>query len=130
MSAMYDRSDQVRVRNGTDKTIRGRWAGIDYVWKPGVHLDVPLIVARHVFAFGLGEKERLHAFHNLGWARTTDELEKAEELYQQIQFSDCPELVERESIGNVRPLVNANGDSGGRSNPPPDEPSEAEGDTL
>lgn len=126
---MYDRSDYVRVTNGTDGTIKGRWDGTDYVWKPGAHLDVPLIVARKVFGFGGTEPERINAFHNLGWARTTNDLELAEERMQLITFADCPQLVEVESIGNVRPLVNAGGESGGRRESPPDEP-EDEGDTL
>jgi hypothetical protein len=128
---MYDRSDHVRVTNGTDKPIKGRWDGKDYMWKPGAHLDVPLIVAKHVFGFGGSDVEKMNAFHNLGWARTTNDLETAEERMQLIQFADCPELVEVSSIGNVRPLVNAGGESGGRhSLPPPDEPSADEGDTL
>lgn len=128
---MYDRSDHVRVTNGTDKLIKGRWDGKDYMWKPGAHLDVPLIVAKHVFGFGGNETEKMNAFHNLGWARTTNDLETAEERMQLIAFADCPELIEVGSIGNVRPLVNAGGDSGGRhSLPLPDEPSSDEGDTL
>jgi hypothetical protein len=128
---MHDRSDLVRVRNGTDKAIKGRYDGRDYVWKPGAHLDVPLIVARHVFGFGADDKAMINVFHNLGWARTTDDLEVAQERMKLITFSEPPELVEKET-GNVRPLVNAGGDSGRGKPilPPPDEPSGDEGEVL
>ena len=128
---MYDRSDQVRVRNGTDRLIKGRFAGVDYVWKPGQHLDIPLVVAHHVFGFGGDDKSKDNALVRLGWMRTTDETESAYDRLSKVSFSDCPELIERDSISTgVRPLDEAGGDDRRTLTRPPVDSSEAEGETL
>lgn len=97
-----------------DGRVIGRYDGADYVFKAGEPLDVPEIVAQHVFGFGLTDKSA--ALARLGWATKTEEIEQAMERLFQVQFDDPPEMIEvprkqraPKKAGDARPLVNAGG---------------------
>lgn len=103
------------VRVTVDKCpVSGRYDGQDYVFKPGVPLDVPEIVAQHVFGWGL--KDKSQALARLGWARNSDEMDSAMEKLSTVKFDEPPEMIEAprkprapKTTGDARPLVNAGG---------------------
>jgi hypothetical protein len=103
----------VRVTMPPKIIVTGRYDGVDYVFKPDTPLDVPEIVAQHVFGFGL--KDKSQALARLGWARTSDEIVMALEKLGTVQFDEPPEMVEvprkarTKKTGDARPLVNAGG---------------------
>jgi hypothetical protein len=94
MSAMLEEiANYVRVMNGTDEAITGRYAGKDYTFKPGVPLDVPEVVAHHVFGFGADDK--MPAMLRTGL--------KNLEALKKIRFTDPPELIEAPPKQRGRP---------------------------
>lgn len=131
MSAMMeDRTSLIRVINHNPKPIHGRYAGRDYVFKTDVPLDVPEIVARHVFDFGKDDKSQ--ALNRLGWATTSDAIEKGMEMMANITFTDPPELIEKPAdmprrtrkagTAVATPPVAGSGTEGGALKAPPDGP--------
>jgi hypothetical protein len=130
---MEDREGYIRVINNTDlkKPIVGRYAGRDYVFNKGVPVDVPEIVARHVFDFGKDDKSQ--ALARLGWAQSSEEIEAGMERLGQISFEDPPEMIEApkpargkkngaKETGTAGPPVNASGTEGGDLKLPPSGP--------
>lgn len=131
---MEDRTGYVRVTNNTDlsKPIVGRYAGQDYVFKKGVPVDIPEMVARHVFDFGKDDKTQ--ALNRLGWIQGGDDgMERALERLTQVKFDDPPEMIEAppkprgrkpkaEETGTAGPPVIAGGTEGGVFNAPPNGP--------
>lgn len=89
---MQDRTGYIRVINGNDFAVQGRFSGKDYAFKPDIPLDIPLEVAAHIFDFG--KKDKSIALARLGWARTSDELAAGMKKLDKIVFDDPPELVE------------------------------------
>ena len=80
----------VRVTNGLDEKIIARHDGIDMVWKPGDSHDISVLAARHIFGFGLDDKRR--AFMQLGWVKTTDDVEAAMEKMGHISFEEVEQV--------------------------------------
>jgi hypothetical protein len=135
---MEDQGNLIRVINYTDepKGIMGRFDGKDYHFKRGVPLDVPEIVARHVFDFGKEDKST--ALARLGWMQTSEDYDAAMEKMNKIKFDDPPEMIEAppkkkgkkaateddadEETGTAGPPVNAGGTKGGGFNPSPNGP--------
>lgn len=124
----------IRVTNGTDKVIKGRYDGQDYLFQPGKPLDVPEIVATHVFAFDRDDK--MSALARLGWLSTSDQIEAAEQKLQLISMetvemrghvideelpADTASMVP-DQIGAVSPNTNAGGFAGGVLKTPPNGP--------
>ena len=136
MSAMMeDRVGYIRVTNGNASLV-GRYNGRDYHFKKDVPIDVPEIVAKHVFGFGMDDKSV--ALNRLGWARTSDELPIGMEKLGNVSFDDPPEMVEapkpvkgkkpkggpktEDDTGTAGPPVTAGGTEGGDYKSPPDGP--------
>lgn len=97
-----------------ESTVRGRYDGIDYLFKAKTPLDVPEEVAKHVFGFGL--KDKSQALARLGWAKTSEDFEAGLRKLARVQFDEPPEMVEaprkpraKKGTGDARPLVNAGG---------------------
>jgi len=82
-----DLSEYVRVTNRTGSTIKGRYDGVDYLFKPGDETDVHHLAAAHIFGFGLDDKT--NAFLRLGWL-TSGSYEEGIERLKDIQFGDVP----------------------------------------
>jgi len=132
MSAMMeDRMTLIRVINRNPKPIHGRYAGRDYVFKPEVPLDVPEIVARHIFDFGKDDKTQ--ALNRLGWVKTSDEMQVGMEMMNNITFTDPPEMIEKpadlpragrpkKGTAVATPPVAGSGTEGGALKAPPDGP--------
>lgn len=87
-SGMIDLSDYIRVTNNTDKDIKGRFDGKEYLFKKGLPTDVHVNAAEHIFDFGRNDKTR--AFHRLGWLDGNKTYEDAEALLLQVTFEDVP----------------------------------------
>jgi hypothetical protein len=84
----------VRVTNGLNFLIKGRFDGKDYVWKPGVHLDIPIAAAEHIFGFGKKESEKMRSLNNLGFLSKFGTYEDAMEQMKSVKFAEPPALVE------------------------------------
>jgi hypothetical protein len=128
---MDDRIGYIRVTNNNDKVVVGRYNGKDYRFEPGKPLDVPEIVAEHVFAFG--REDKAQAFLRLGWAQSSDQIETAHEKLALVAFDDPPEMVEapkparkprlvHKETGPAGPPVDASGSEGGSFKLPPNGP--------
>lgn len=88
---MIERPNHVRVVNGTDQKIVGRYDGVDYEFRPKEKVDVPQVVARHIFGFGDPDKTR--ALTRLGWMFSSDQHDAAMSKLKKISFSEAPALV-------------------------------------
>lgn len=102
-----ERIGYIRVINGNEFPVLGRYNGKDYKFLPDVPLDVPELVAMHIF--DLGRDDKSTALARLGWARTSDELEAGMKKLNKISFEEPPEMVEV-----VRPKKGK-----GKASPPP-----------
>lgn len=128
----------LRVTNGLTTVVRGRYAGEDYVWKPGASLDIGIEAAKHIFGFG--ETDKTWALNGLGWMRSSDMYEAAMEKLANISFDEIQQVfqlpkkrtrklgfsatsAESSSLSNDRSLVNAEGPEGEDAQPSPDDPS-------
>jgi hypothetical protein len=130
---MHDGATYIRVTNYTDlkKPIVGRYAGVDYVFKQGVPVDVPEIAVVHIFDFGKDDKSQ--ALNRLGWIQNALDMEAALETLGKIKFEEPPEMIEAppkpkgrkakgEETGTAGPPVNASGTEGGDFKSPPNGP--------
>jgi len=87
---MIDLSDHVRITNGTNRLIRGRFDGVDYEFPPKKAVDVHVNVARHVFGFDMEDKS--FAMARLGWMTSSDQLEAAYAELAKIKFDAVPNI--------------------------------------
>lgn len=88
---MIERSDHVRVTSMKEE-ITARWNGMDYKFIPGQPLDLPRVVAAHIFGFGAEDKSA--ALARLGWAQSSDQFPAAMQRLKNITFTNSPALVE------------------------------------
>ena len=119
---MADDSEQAftHLRITVPFPCKGRFNGIDYVWKKGGEsLVVPIGAAQHCFGFGLDDKSL--AFHRIGWISTVATMEDALAKLEQCSFMPLKQVYEiapsapkrgRPRISNARSLVNAGGTKG------------------
>lgn len=89
---MIERNDHVRVTSGKE-TIKARYNGQEYEFRPGEPVDVHQTVAAHIFGFGHEDKST--ALARLGWAQSSDQLPAAMTRLQGIRFTTAPPLIER-----------------------------------
>lgn len=121
---LLNSNDYVRVTNDGPETIEGRYNGVDYTFRSGEYVDVPLMVATHIFGFAGDERAKSAAFLRLGWLQAGYDLKGAAKKMDSIRFEDLPnviELVQRPKISRAGPLV-AGGTEGaamGALPPPP-----------
>lgn len=87
---MIDLSDHVRIVNGTNRMINGRYDGVDYKFPPKKPVDVHVNVARHVFGFDLEDKS--FAMARLGWMTSSDQENVAYEELAKIKFEPVPNV--------------------------------------
>lgn len=88
---MIERPNHVRVVNGTDLKIEGRYDGVDYEFLPKEKVDIPQAVAAHIFGFG--EKDKTKALTRLGWLHTSDQMKAAMSNLSKIKFTQAPALI-------------------------------------
>lgn len=87
-----ERSDFIRVTNTLAETIRSKFDGQDYVFKPNEPEDIHFVLAKHIFGFGEDDKSR--ALARLGWMQSSEQLPRALEKLASVKFSAAPALVE------------------------------------
>jgi len=120
---------------------KGKYANIEYSWKGGESLTMPIEAARHLFGFGLDDKAP--AFHRIGLLSANTTLEWATELLGQCTFQPLKQVYEiapsaprrgrPPKISNDRSLVNAGGTKGPVSENPapvPDDHDDDEDDDV
>lgn len=96
------------VTNETDKTIKGRYAGVDFEFPVGVAVEIPSDAARHIFGFG--ESDKTAALGRLGWMIFSGDGDAAMERLALVKFG-APDAGAPQ-VSNDGPLVNADGNSG------------------
>ena len=99
--------DTVVVTNETDKVIKGRYAGKDYVFPVGQAITLPINAAQHIFGFKLADKTG--ALTRLGWMVNSEQIETAMEKLGLVKFGVEGDT---KTSSNVGPLVNAGGAAG------------------
>jgi hypothetical protein len=126
----------IRVTNGLNEKVAGRYDGTDYLWKPGDAHDIPIAAAEHIFGFGVEDKSQ--AMNRLGWMPSSDKHDAAFEKLSMIQFDVVEQVFQlpkrkAKRLSNARSPVNAEGATGGvvdetPSSPPADPPEQEEDD--
>ena len=105
--------ETVVVTNGTDKVIKGRYAGKDYVFAINTALTVSEEVAHHIFGFKNSDK--IPALTRLGWMVNSEQHEAAMERLALVKFGVGDDT---KTSSNVGPLVNAGGAAEGGATAP------------
>jgi len=118
--ALLNSNDFVRVTNDGDEVIEGRYASVDYMFRIGDAVDMPLVAAHHIFGFGGTDQSRAAAFLRLGWHDKKDAMKRL----SKISFEELPnviELVPRNKTSRVGPLGvgGSEGAAAGTLLPPP-----------
>lgn len=98
----------IAVTNETDKTIKGRYAGVDYEFPVGVAVEIHSDAARHIFGFG--DSDKSFALGRLGWMIVSSDGDSALERLALVKFS-VPGAGASQ-VSNDGPLVNADETAG------------------
>lgn len=130
----------VRVTNESGEDIEGRFDGDDFLFPQGVPVDVPEVVAMHVFGFGKPDKQAV--LTRLGWLLTSDQLKAAKARLDKVRIEAVTmvgQVIEDEElpaetaamvperIGAASPNANAGGTKAGGIAPPANGPMKADG---
>lgn len=91
---MIQRPNYVRVTNTNKEKVVGRFDGEDHEFLPGKPVDIPVVVAAHLFDFGREDKTR--ALNRLGWLQSSEHLDRALAKLNKIVFTEAPPLIEAE----------------------------------
>jgi hypothetical protein len=76
------------VTNNTDKLHKDGYGGVFYVFEPAKTIEIPVEAARHIFGYGVDNKEPYLA--RLGWMITSNDLDKALENLSKWELSTEP----------------------------------------
>lgn len=96
-----ERVNYVRVINrNAGKPVIGRFNGRDYTFKTNVPVDVPEVVAQHIFGFGIEDKSA--CLNRLGWMQMSTDYEKGMGMLANVIFDDPPEMVEAPRKGRKK----------------------------
>ena len=113
------------VTSKLPKAFTAKFHGVEYLFKPGRSVNMPVDAAKHIFGFGDDDKTR--SLHRLGWLTLSNDMEGALEKLEQITFLPIEQVFElrgqrrrRPRISNDRSPVNA-GDPNGDGAPSPNE---------
>jgi hypothetical protein len=83
------------VTSNLEKAFSARFHGVEYFFKPGKAVNMPLDAVAHVFGFGADDKTR--ALHRLGWLTLTNDMEAALEKLNRISFMPIEQVFELRS---------------------------------
>lgn len=95
------------VTNNTDKVIKARYSGENYMFPVGEPIAISESAAQHIFGFG--NTDKTSALLRLGWMPTSDQYDNAIEKLALIKFGIEEDA---KTSSNVGPLVNAGGAEG------------------
>lgn len=118
-----DFSNYVRVTNHHPNAITATFNGEEHTFNPNEPEDVTLEVARHVFGFGVNDKEelkRVYHRHGLGMHSTTTV--EQDEWRKKIQFGPVT-LPPAKPISDDNHLLAADGDASDGGHAPSEEDS-------
>lgn len=108
--------EKIRVLNGSEERIKGRFAGKDYILPPKGSLDLSPDAAAHIFGFG--EEDKTNALSHLGWllptTRYEDALAKLDQLTfveGRLEFDEPEESSVPKRTRAARPHGNAGGEA-------------------
>lgn len=73
------------VTNNSDLTLIDGWNGVEYTFKPNSTVEVPELVAKHVFGYGDKDKEPYLA--RLGWIKSKNDIEEGIKKLSEWEFS-------------------------------------------
>lgn len=89
----------VFVTNGTKFPLTDGWDGKKYDFKPGVAVEVPEVVARHVF--GYKDTDKRSRVVRLGWVQFEKDVDKAVQRLAKFEITEArPAGVEVAAIDN------------------------------
>jgi hypothetical protein len=74
------------------KRFKARFHGEEYDFQIKVPVTLPMDAARHIF--GVGEDDKLPAFHRLGWVNLTADMEVAMEKLRAMKFEPIEQVYE------------------------------------
>jgi hypothetical protein len=63
----------IYVTNNSDISLVDGWDGVQYTFKPGSTVEIPLSIAKHIFGYGDEHKEPYLA--RLGWIKSKNDLQ-------------------------------------------------------
>lgn len=89
----------VWVLNKTSDTLIDGWDGQKYEFLPRKPVEVPLIVAQHVFGYGLPDKTE--ALVRLGWIKTANDKPEGLARLAQFEISETRPQAHRETSPTV-----------------------------
>ena len=89
----------VWVLNKTSDTLIDGWDGQKYEFLPRKPVEVPLIVAQHVFGFGLEDKTE--ALVRLGWTKTANDKPEGLARLNKFEISETRPQAHRETSPTV-----------------------------
>ena len=87
-SGSLDLSHYVRVKNNSTKDLKGRYDGVDYVFRVNQVTDVHEDVAKHIFGFG--DEDKTRSFLRLGWLANGATMDDALEKLNDFEFGEVP----------------------------------------
>jgi hypothetical protein len=82
----------LQVTSKLAKSFTARYHGEEYVFKLNEPVTMPVAAAAHIF--GVGETNKLPAFHRLGWVTVTAQLESAMKKLKDIKFEPVKQVYE------------------------------------
>jgi hypothetical protein len=121
------------VTSALPKPFSAKFHGVEYRFKPGKPVNMPVAAVEHVFGFGVDDKTA--ALHRLGWLTLTNDTEAALEKLAQVSCVPIEQVFEiskgprsrrraralpAPEISNDRSPVNAD-ESEGEGSDSPDE---------
>lgn len=89
----------VWVINKTNDILIDGWDGKKYEFLPRKPVEVPLIVAQHVFGYGLANK--MEALVRLGWIKTANDKPESLARLEQFEISQTRPQGHRETSPTV-----------------------------
>jgi hypothetical protein len=80
------------VTSNYPKTFKGKFHGVEYVWKPGDVVNMPVDAAEHIFGFGQDDKTK--ALHRAGFLNTLQDMDEAMEKLGMFSFAPVEQVFE------------------------------------
>lgn len=133
------------VTSNFPKKFAGRYHGVDYAWKPGETVNMPIDAAVHIFGFG--EEDKTRALHRAGFLSTVADIEGAMEKLGMFSFAPVEQVFEisgtrarrakrraaatidaSSHISDDRSPVSAVGSEGAAERPAPEDPDDEDED--
>lgn len=90
----------LQVTNTKLKEFTARFHGEEYRFKINDPVTMPMAAAAHIF--GVGEDNKLPAFHRLGWVTVTAQLDSAMKKLKDFKFEPVKQVFELDSARERR----------------------------